>query len=319
MPGRVCLLLLHALQCLHPHQLTDHACATAPSGRYVRPIEWGREKDGGRLWRPISTTVTGPAKIWYRLVTWQAILLTHQSIGSKTDGLSLALLPWQVYLPNNLWDGYEALRPLLGGSYSLQQQHQQDDPPGHRNVCLGIWIPSDDMPDTLDVVVHNCEPSPRVEHWRMPMMHLGCCPDFPDEMKKRWRYLVIILQFWMDHNATVHIRGRLVRPMSPLASVVKETANLVLLDGFQIHWKHIVEDMPWYQHWDYARLQPVSPQLTNCLEKGMLLFHNKTDKILKEQVADTMHWRITRLAPRLNINIPKLSNGPSKVNSTMRT
>ena len=89
----------------------------------------------------------------------------------------------------------------------------------------------------------------------------------------------------MDYNAIVHIWGGPVRPMSPLASVVKETANFILPDGFQIHWKHIVEDMPWYLHWDYACLQPVSPQPTNRLEKGMLLFHNKTDKILKEQVA----------------------------------
>ena len=73
--------------------------------------------------------------------------------------------------------------------------------------------------------------------------------------------------------------------MLPLVSVIKETANLILPNGFQIHWKHVVDDMPWYRHWDYAYLLPVSPGPTNCLEKGMLLFHQKTDKILKEQIA----------------------------------
>ena len=114
------------------------------------------------------------------------------------------------------------------------------------------------------------------------MMCSGCCPDYHDE-KKKWRYFVIIRQFWMENNATISQLGGPVRPISHL--VIKETANLVLPDGFQIHWKHVVEDAPWYRHRDYACLLPVLPEPTNCMEKGMLLFNKKTDKILKEQVA----------------------------------
>ena len=116
-------------------------------------------------------------------------------------------------------------------------------------------------------------PLPRVEHWRTPTMCVGSCSDFRDKMKKRWQYLIVILQFWMDNNATIHMQGRQIWPVLPLAEIVKETANLILPDGFQIHWKHVVEDMP------------VVAQPSNHLEKAMLLFHQKTGKILKEQVA----------------------------------
>ena len=103
-------------------------------------------------------------------------------------------------------------------------------------------------------------PMPRVEGWRMPTMRPGRCDDYCAEIKKNWWYLVILLQFWMDNNATICIWGGLVWPMSPLANVVKETANLILLEGFRVCWKNIVEDTLWYHHRDFAQLLPVSPK-----------------------------------------------------------
>ena len=81
-------------------------------------------------------------------------------------------------------------------------------------------------------------PMPRVEGWRMPTIQSGHCNDYRAEVKRSWRYLVVLLQFWMDNNATIRIRGGPVRPISPLANVVKEMANLILPGGFP----HLLEE-----------------------------------------------------------------------------
>ena len=132
--------------------------------------------------------------------------------------------------------------------------------------------------------------TPRVESWRTPAIRPGHCNDYHAEIKRGWRYLIILLQFWMDNNATSHIQGGPVRPISPLANIVKETANLILPEGFRICWKNVVEDTPWYRHRDFARLLPVSPEPVNRLEKAMRLFHEKTDKILRQNWANRQGW-----------------------------
>ena len=47
--------------------------------------------------------------------------------------------------------------------------------------------------------------TPKVDHWRTPTRCLGRCDDYHAEIKKNWRYLVVLLQFWTDNNATIHI------------------------------------------------------------------------------------------------------------------
>ena len=133
-------------------------------------------------------------------------------------------------------------------------------------------------------------PTPRVEGWRTPTIHPGSCNDYRAEVKRGWRYLVILLQFWMDNNATICIHGGPVRPISPLANVVKQTANLILPKGFRLYWKNVVEDTPWYRHRDYASLIAVSPTPVNRLEKAMKLYHEKTDEILKKNRASRQQW-----------------------------
>ena len=128
-------------------------------------------------------------------------------------------------------------------------------------------------------------PMPRVERWRTPTIRSGHCNDYRAEVKRGWRYLVVLLQFWMDNNATIRIRGGPVRPISPLANVVKETANLILPEGFHIYWKNVVEDTPWYHHREYARLMAVSPAPVNRLEKAMKLYHEKTSELLEKNRA----------------------------------
>ena len=86
------------------------------------------------------------------------------------------------------------------------------------------------------------------------------------------------------------IRGGPVRPMSELAKLVKDTANYVLLSGFWISWKHIVQQMPWYCYYDYCRMLAVTPRRDkNCLEETMMQHHNKTEKILWEQRRKSVH------------------------------
>ena len=133
-------------------------------------------------------------------------------------------------------------------------------------------------------------PMPRVEGWRMPTIRSGHCNDYRAEVKRSWRYLVVLLQFWMDNNATIRIRGGPVQPISPLANVVKETANLILPEGFHIYWKNVVEDTPWYHHRDYASLIAVSPSPVNRLEKAMKLYHDKTTEILAKNRANRQKW-----------------------------
>ena len=133
-------------------------------------------------------------------------------------------------------------------------------------------------------------PMPRVEGWRTPTIRSGHCDDYRTDVKRSWRYLVVLLQFWMDNNATFRIRGGPVRPISPLANVVKEMANLILPEGFHIYWKNVVEDMSWYRHRDYKKLLAVSPAPINRLEKAMRLYHEKTDEILTKNKANRQGW-----------------------------
>ena len=133
-------------------------------------------------------------------------------------------------------------------------------------------------------------PTPRVAGWRTPTIRPGHCNDYRTEVKRSWRYLVVLLQFWMDNNATIRIRGGPVWPISPLANVVKETANLILPEGFHIYWKNVVEDTPWYRHRDYASLIAVSPAPVNRLEKAMKLYHEKTTEILAKNKASRQKW-----------------------------
>ena len=45
-------------------------------------------------------------------------------------------------------------------------------------------------------------PTPRVEGWRTPTICSGQCDDYRSDVRKNWLYLVVLLQFWMDNNAT---------------------------------------------------------------------------------------------------------------------
>ena len=128
-------------------------------------------------------------------------------------------------------------------------------------------------------------PTPRVEGWRTPTICPGKCDDYWSDVRRSWLYLVVLLQFWMDNNAMSRLLGSPVRPISPLANVVKETANLILPEGFHIRWKNVVEDTPWYRHRDFAKLLPVPPDPVNRLEKAMRLYHEKTDKKLRRTQA----------------------------------
>ena len=67
--------------------------------------------------------------------------------------------------------------------------------------------------------------------WEVPEIDLKNS-EYRDKCEERWKFLVILLQFWMDNNATVHIRGGPVQPMLGLAKLVKDTANYVLPLGF---------------------------------------------------------------------------------------
>ena len=153
-------------------------------------------------------------------------------------------------------------------------------------------------------------PTPRVAGWRTPTIRPGPCNDYRAEIKRGWRYLIVLLQFWMDNNATIRIRGSPVRPISPLANVVKETANLILPEGFRIYWKNVVEDTPWYRHRDYASLIAVSPAPVNRLEKAMRLYHEKTSEMLERTRAKRREWTPRSPATESSRSHPLEGDGP---------
>ena len=153
----------------------------------------------------------------------------------------------------------------------------------HCHLRVGLRVPSAHQANrgplpTLFAVVPDAE-SRKLEdtyHMSWPMRRL------PIGSQESWLYLVVLLQFWMDNNVTSRLLGSPVQPISPLANVVKETANLILPKGFHIRWKNVVEDTPWYRHRDFAKLLPTSPDPVNRLDKAMRLYHEKMEKKLRQ-------------------------------------
>ena len=76
----------------------------------------------------------------------------------------------------------------------------------------------------------------------------------------------------------------LSEPCQELAKLVKDAAYYVLLSGFRISWKHIVQQTPWYHYHNYRRMLAVTLRCDkNRLEETMMQHHNKMEKILQEQ------------------------------------
>ena len=72
--------------------------------------------------------------------------------------------------------------------------------------------------------------------------------------------------------------------MSGLAKLVKDIANCILLTGFHISWKHIIEKMPWYRYQDYERLSAImTPHPKEHLEEVMLHYHKRVCQLLKDR------------------------------------
>ena len=106
--------------------------------------------------------------------------------------------------------------------------------------------------------------------------------EYRAKCREQWKYLIILLQFWTDNNATVWIRGSPIQLMSGLAKLIKDTTNCVLLMGFHISWKHIIENTPWYRYQDYKQMSAImTPCSKQCLEEVMLHYHKKVCQLLK--------------------------------------
>ena len=126
--------------------------------------------------------------------------------------------------------------------------------------------------------------SSRFTEWKVPTINDLTHHEYGAKCGERWKYLIVLLQFWTDNNATVWIRGSPIQPMSGLAKLVKDTANCVLPMGFHILWKHIIENRPWYRYQDYERMSAiVTPHPKQCLEEVMLHYHKKVCQLLKHQ------------------------------------
>ena len=123
--------------------------------------------------------------------------------------------------------------------------------------------------------------------------------EYQAKCKERWKYLIVLLQFWMDNNTSVQIKGSPIRPMSALAKLVKDTANCILPLGFHISWKHIVKKMLWYNFQDYQRLLTiVTLHPKQCLEQVMLHYHKKlAQMIMGQQCLCTTHGHSTSPRP----------------------
>ena len=120
--------------------------------------------------------------------------------------------------------------------------------------------------------------------WEVPTIVNLTNFEYRAKCRERWKYLIVLLQFWMDNNAAIQIKGSPIWPMSVLAKLVKDTANCVLPLGFHISWKHIIEKTPWYNFQDYQQLSTiVTPCPKQRLEEVKLHYHKKVGQMLKDQ------------------------------------
>ena len=71
--------------------------------------------------------------------------------------------------------------------------------------------------------------------------------DVHHRCRESWKWLVMVLQFWMD-KATVAdgtVYGGRVRPASALAQYVMDTVNPGLESGSKVSWEDVITQMPW--------------------------------------------------------------------------
>ena len=71
--------------------------------------------------------------------------------------------------------------------------------------------------------------------------------DVRQRCRESWKWLVTVLQFWMD-EATVAdgaVYGGRVRPASALAQYVMDTVNPGLEPGSKVSWEDVITRMPW--------------------------------------------------------------------------
>ena len=71
--------------------------------------------------------------------------------------------------------------------------------------------------------------------------------DVRNRSRESWKWLVMVLQFWMD-EATVAdgaVYGGRVRPASALAEYVINTVNLGLEPGSKVSWEDVLTRTPW--------------------------------------------------------------------------
>ena len=124
--------------------------------------------------------------------------------------------------------------------------------------------------------------SSRFAEWKVPTINDLTHHEYRAKCRERWKYLIVFLQFWTDNNATIQINGSPIRLMSGLAKLIKDTANCILLMGFHISWKHIIENMPWYRYQDYKQMSAiVTPRSKQRLEEVMLHYHKNVCQLLK--------------------------------------
>ena len=62
----------------------------------------------------------------------------------------------------------------------------------------------------------------RFDEWEVPTIVDLTNFKYRAKCRERWKYLIVLLQFWMDNNATIRIKGSPIRLMSVLAKLVVE-------------------------------------------------------------------------------------------------
>ena len=149
---------------------------------------------------------------------------------------------------------------------------------------------------------------PQHDDWEVPMIDDLTTNEYRDKCKERWKYLIVLVQFWTDNNATVCIRGGPGWPMSALAKLVKDTANCILPSGFWISWKHIVQQTPWYQHRDFCQLLAITPgRPRHHLED--ITTSQQDDEVTERPDIGTPVWYILRKITNGNLSThPPLSS-----------
>ena len=237
-----------------PHPNTRTGCPMLSSTTYG--------SENGSCERPSEITLTpGPnvTEVGHWIMSPKAVLLAKPNTDWETDGdIVMGPSGW-VHLP------VKPMKLTLGSMNIIMTTWKRSAINAKElllqvvTICTWAQEYHDLTKCTPDLYLPYmlCSWSSKFNEWEVPTIDNLTHHEYHAKCRERWKYLIVLLQFWTDNNSTIWIRGGPIQPMSGLAKLVKDTTNCRLPMGFHISWKHVIQKMPWYRYQDYKWLSAI--------------------------------------------------------------